>query len=152
MQNKSVFTIGVLLIVFGVIFLLTNFGTLDLSFMWPVIPLFVGIGFILGFIGSRKDYGLLMPGAILVIISLLFFYCNATTWDSMVDLWPIFILAPSVGFFLMYFFGPKEKGLLIPAFILLAVGLVFLMVNTYLGVFWPILLIIAGLVLMTLLI
>lgn len=147
MQNKGVFTIGLVLILFGIIFLLTNLGTLDLSYMWPSIPLLVGVGLILGYLNSRKDYGLLMPGSILVIISLLFFYCNAAGWRQMEYLWPIFILAPSCGFFLMYFCGVREKGLLVPAFILLAIGLIFLMINTYLGVFWPILLIIAGLVL-----
>ena len=147
MQNKGVLTIGVLLIFFGILFLLTNIGTLDLAYMWPIIPFLVGVGFVLGYLNSRKDYGLLLPASILIIISVLLFYCSVAGWWHMGNLWPIFILAPSCGFFLMYLCGPKDKGVLVPAFILLAVGLVFLMINTYLGIFWPILLIVVGLLL-----
>ena len=76
MQNKGVFIIGLLLILFGVIFLLANIEFIDLAKIWPLIPLLVGIGFLISFFQSKKDYGLLMPGSILTIVSLLLFYCN----------------------------------------------------------------------------
>ncbi len=59
-------------------------------------------------------------------------------------LWPFFILAPGLGFVLMYLLGPKEQGLLIPGGILLAVGAFFLFGRTNLDYLWPFLLIAAG--------
>lgn len=65
----------------------------------------------------------------------------------METLWPVFILAPAAGFLAMYFGGTKEQGLLVPAGILSIIGIIFLFVSSGFGDYWPVFLIIAGIVL-----
>ena len=116
---------GIFLIVIGVIFLFGNLSRVGMDYLWPIFPLAVGIMFWVKYFSDRKQFGLLMPGSILVVISLLFIYCNFEGWWRMEYLWPVFILAPACGFFAMYFGGEKDQGLLIPGFILAAIGLLF---------------------------
>jgi len=137
---------GILLIVIGLVFFIGNISRVSMDYLWPVFPLAVGIMFLVGYFNDRKNYGLLMPGSILTVVSLLFFYCNFSGWWHMEYLWPIFILAPASGFFAMYFGGNKDQGLLIPGFILAVVGCVFLFLSSGVGDFWPVFLIAAGII------
>lgn len=135
---------GVLLIVLGGIFLAGNLSPMGMETLWPIFPLAIGLAFIVGYFKNRNNYGLLMPGSILIVVGLLFFYCNFFGWWHMEDAWPIFIMAPAVGFIAMYYGGPREDGLLVPATILFGLGLIFFLVNSGFGDYWPVLLIIAG--------
>ena len=146
-RKKSNLIWGAILIAMGVIFLIGNFSRVGMEALWPIFPLLIGVGFWSGYFRDRKNYGLLMPGSILVVVSLLFFYCNFLGWWHMETLWPVFILAPAVGFITMYFGGAKDQGLLVPAGILGAVGLIFLFLSSGFGDYWPVLLIIAGVLL-----
>ena len=65
----------------------------------------------------------------------------------MTYLWPVFIIGPGIGFFLMYLLGPKEKGMLIPASILTGLGILFMLSKSGIMRYWPILLIVLGIVL-----
>jgi hypothetical protein len=78
----------------------------------------------------------------------MFFYCVFEGWYMMRDIWPLFIVAPGFGFLLMYLFGKKEQGLLIPGGILTAVGLFFLVGTTEYDYLWPIVLIAVGIALL----
>ena len=135
---------GIVLIILGVLLLFGNLSEFGMSRLWPVFPFIVGVGFWIGYFQDRQNHGLLMPGTILVVISLLFLYCNITTWSNMETLWPIFILAPAVGFIAMFLGGNRDKGLLFPSGILTLIGIIFLAITHGLSEFWPILLIIAG--------
>ncbi len=135
---------GVALIVLGIIFLLPNFTALRMRDLWPVFVLGPGLYFSFLFMADRKNYGVLMPATILNVIGILFFVCVIGGWDLMHTLWPLFIIAPGLGFFLMYFFGPREKGLLIPASIVTAVGCFFLIGINDIDYFWPVILIALG--------
>ncbi len=138
---------GIFLILIGCVFLIGNLSQVGMEILWPVFPFAVGLAFWIGYIYDRKNIGLLMPGSILVVISLLFFCCAIFDWWRMETLWPVFIMAPAVGFVAMYFGGKKEQGLLIPAGILFSIGIIFLFVSSGLGDYWPVLLIIAGVLL-----
>ena len=144
---KASTLIGAVLIVLGLLFLGPALGLFTLAIIWPGILLLLGVGFFAGFAASPKAYGLLMPGAILAISSIPFFMCTLSgDWVQMARLWPIFPLSVSVGFFLMYFVGSREKGLLIPAFILLGVGTIAWVLFNYIGYIFPILFIAGGLI------
>ena len=149
-HRGSNFIWGFFLIGMGIIFLIGNLSRVGMESLWPVFPLTVGLAFCVGYFYDRKNYGLLMPGSILIVVSLLFFYCNFTDWWHMETLWPVFILAPAVGFLAMYFGGAKEQGLLIPAGILSGVGIIFLFVTSGFGDYWPLFLILAGVLLILL--
>jgi len=150
MENKARLTPGIILIVLGIIFFLINLDILSMRTLWPGFVLIIGLGFLCSYFASRRNYGLLMPGSILTIIGLLFFYCAFCGWDAMAYLWPIFLIAPAVGLFLMYVFGRRETGLLIPSGILAVLGIIFLSLSPETGVFWPVLLIIMGLIIVIL--
>ncbi len=136
---------GIILIVLGVLFLIANFSDVHLDSLWPIFVLGPGVAFIVLFFRNRKDYGVLMPGTILTVIGILFFICTLTGWDQMQHLWPLFIMAPGLGFIMMYLFGKHERGFLIPAGILTGLGLIFLVDANESDYLWPIVLILIGL-------
>jgi hypothetical protein len=140
---------GVFLIVVGILFLVGNISRAGMEVIWPAFILAVGLAFLVRYFLDRKNTGSLMPAAILIVIGLLFLYCTVFGWWHMEDLWPLFIMAPGVGFVAMYFGGQKDNGLLIPATILIALGMIFLFVNSGLRNFWPVLLILAGILIIT---
>jgi hypothetical protein len=145
MENpKSNMVWGIFLIVIGLVFLIGNISRIGMEILWPAFPLTVGLAFWIGYIFDRKNVGLLMPGSILVIVGLLFFYCAIFGWYRMANLWPLFIIAPAVGFISIYFGGSRDSELLIPAGILAGIGIVFLFISHGLGDYWPVLLILAG--------
>jgi hypothetical protein len=145
-QNNSLVW-GSFLVLTGAVLLVANLSTFDVGDYWPVFIVLGGLAFGVGYLLDRRNYGLLMPASILLVIGLLFLYCSLFEWDAMENLWPVFILAPAVGFIAMYFGGEREKGLLIPAGILSVIGLLFLFMSSGLGDFWPLFLIAAGVLL-----
>ena len=149
-MKRSDMVIGVGLVILGILFLSENFGYIEFDFqnVWPVFVILAGAGFWIGYYQDRKNYGLLMPGTILIIYGLLFFYCSAQGWYLMTDLWPIFILGPGIGFFMMYLMGEQEKSMLIPASILSGIAILFLISHSGFWRYWPVALIIVGIVLM----
>jgi hypothetical protein len=148
-MRTSDFIIGIGLVILGLLFLFENFGYIEFDFgeIWPVFVVLGGVGFWLGFFKDRTNIGLLMPGTILVTYGLLFWYCSAQGWYHMQALWPFFLIGPGIGFFLMYLFGEREKGLLIPAGILTGLGILFMFRYWMYLRYWPVILIILGIVL-----
>ena len=86
-----------------------------------------------------------MPGTILIVYGLVFWYCSADDWYYMQYLWPFFLIGPGMGFYLMYFLAEKEKGLLIPASILVGMGLLFILKFSHILKYWSVILIGTGL-------
>lgn len=120
---------GLVLIVLGVLFLLSNFGAFDLDWetLWTWVIILLGAIFWIGFLLDRSKDGLIMPGTILLVVGIVFNVSARSDWGMMEDLWPFFILAPALGFYLMYLLGKRDRGVLVPAIILTIIGLVFLM-------------------------
>jgi hypothetical protein len=144
-MNKSVIT-GITLIVIGLVFLLPNFiEELTLRELWPVLMLGPGLLFFAAFFADRKSYGLLMPGSILTTLGLLFLYCTIFGWYWMRELWPFYLIGPGIGFLLMYYFGKKETGLLVPGTILTLLGVIFLLSFSAYEYLWPLAIIATGL-------
>jgi hypothetical protein len=145
MKIKDVI-IGVVLITLGILFLLDNLDLIEINFglLWPVLIILAGLFFVVGYLYDRKNYGLLMPATLLITYGLLFWYCVITDWDSMQELWPVFLIGPGLGFYFMYLLGGKEKGLLIPAGILVGLGLIFLLSSGGMLKYWPLILIACG--------
>ena len=135
---------GYILILLGLILLVGNLGYFSLLDLWPLLIVLAGVLFFIQWIRDRENYGLLMPASIMIIIGLLFLYCQHYGWYEMKDLWPIFIMAPGVGFILMYLLGEQEAGLLIPGGIMLAIGILFISSNEWAWRWWPVVLIVVG--------
>jgi hypothetical protein len=137
---------GIILIAIGFIFLGNNLGWFYLEWenIWPLIIIGGGVLFWIGWLANRKEFGLLMPGTILLVYGLMFEYSTINGWYYMDDLWPGFLLGPGLGFFFMYLLGNRERGLLIPAFILIVLAILFWMGNESYRFVWPVLLIVIG--------
>ena len=147
MRSKSVLVVGSVLTLFGVFFLVARFNLFAVDKIWPLILLILGIGFLMAFRIDTRNYGFLMPAAILIVSSLPLFYCAFTSWEKMIGLWPLFLVAPAIGFFLMFAYKPEEQNLLLPAWVLLSVGLLFLLLINFLAQYWPLVLLVLGLLL-----
>jgi len=145
-RNKS---LGLTAIFLGIIFLLENLKIFQFNFIniWPEVVVLVGIGFAVGYFLNRKSLHLIMPATVLIIYGILFSYCNISSWGNMAQLWPILLLAPGFGFFLLYVVAVKEASSLWAGSILFALGLLFLLRHVAYLRYWPALLIIGGVVL-----
>ncbi len=136
---------GIILIVIGILLLLFNLTDLRWHELWPVIFLALGVYFVALFLIDRNAYGVLMPGSIFLFMGGVFLFSSLEGWYHMEMLWPFFMIGPGVGFFLMYLFGKKEKGLLIPGYILTGLGIFFLLIVADWAYLWPLVLIALGL-------
>jgi hypothetical protein len=100
------------------------------------------------FRSKKQNAGLLVPGGILFVLSILFMFEEMTGWYFSGFTWPIYLFAVAFGLFELWLFGGHKFGLLIPIFILSGLGSVFL-VQAVLPMnilsFWPAILIVVGL-------
>ncbi|WP_145324663.1 hypothetical protein [Paenibacillus xylanexedens] len=117
------------LILLGVYLILNQGGSLGpgtiFATFWPtlfVIPL--GLFFHwLYFSMIGRGVGLLVPGGLLLTVGIV---CQiAMLFNNWSTMWPGFILAVAVGLFELYWFGGRNKWLLIPINILMVVSLLF---------------------------
>ena len=143
---------GLILIGLGLVFLLNNFGAVDLDWevLWTWILIVMGVIFWLGFIFDRSKDGLIMPGTILLTIGIVFNISARFDWAILDRLWPFFILAPAFGFYAMFLFGKRDRGILVPAVILTIIGTIFLMGSIpVLKYIWPLFMIGIGVLMIT---
>jgi hypothetical protein len=134
-RHKGTMFIGLVLILVGILYLLNNFGIFQIYFdifdigfifsrFWPLFIIIPGLIFHYSFFTAKTpDAGLLVPGGILLVAG---FTCQLSMlFDLWAYLWPGFMLAVAVGLFELYVFGTREKGLLIPVFILGGLSVIF---------------------------
>ncbi len=134
-RHRGTMIIGLVLIILGVLFLLSNFGIFQIYFdifdigflfsnFWPLFLIIPGAIFHYSYFTAKTpDAGLLVPGGILLVAG---FTCQISMlFDLWAYMWPGFMLAVAVGLFELYLFGTREKGLLIPVFILGGLSLIF---------------------------
>ncbi len=161
-MRRGSFIPGLILIVIGGWFLASNLGVRlpDLSALWPAFPLIGGLAAILDhFRGGRRDSGKIFVGVAAAGVGAFFFLftLGRLEWAQMGDYWPVFVLIGSAAFFAQWLADPARRGLLVPAAIALAVGLIFLpetrrflnpAVTEQLIQFWPLALIVIGLLIL----
>ncbi|MEK0313388.1 hypothetical protein [Cohnella sp. 56] len=122
--------LGPILLLVGVYLLLRgdfHIGTGSIfTYFWPtlfVLPLGVFFHWLYFSVLGRRGVGVLVPGGVLLTV---FGVCQIAmllnNWGMM---WPGFILAPAVGLFELYWFGGRNKWLLIPINILSFLSLLF---------------------------
>ncbi len=148
MKNNNMFP-GIILIGLGATMLANRFGliSLGIELFWPLFLLIPGLMFEISYFTTGRNAGTLVPGGILTVYGLLFFFNILTKWSFMDSLWPIFILGPAVGLFQLYLFGDRSRGVLIASAILGTLSLVFLSFSLFgfaLDYLAPVLLILLG--------
>ena len=121
--------------------------------MWPIFPTLVGAAFLLGFVLRPSAYGLVLPGAITVLVGLFFFAftLGPLHWGQMEQLWPVFPLIVGLSFVAMWVASLlRYWGLLVPGFLGISTGVLGLSLTaTPLGeivgmVGWPVVFLATG--------
>nr|WP_205516517.1 hypothetical protein [Paenibacillus sp. SYP-B3998] len=126
---------GVFLVLLGIL-LFSSRGTVMepgsvFGYFWPslfVIPLGILLHWLYFYATQRQGVGMLIPGGILLVggaicqVSMLF-----DIWSYM---WPGFPLAVAFGLLEFYWFGNRNRWILIPVFILGSVSLIFFTIFT----------------------
>ena len=144
-MKKSKVYIGAFLIILGCLFLLEKVGlNINFGFYWPVVLLIPGIIFWVSFYQDkeRKSSALLIPGTILIIYSLYFFFNQMYDYSYAGETSFIFTFGVALGFFAAYYFDKvKKKGYMITAWILSGAALINLLSTTTQWEWWPILII-----------
>ena len=117
-MRKSNSTIGGLLVIIGGLLLAARFLfnkpliSLGPDDFWPMIILLAGAGFELAYYVTLRAPGLLVPGGILTICGLLFFFETATNWRFAAYTWPVYLFSVAVGLFQLFLHSGRPKGLL----------------------------------------
>lgn len=146
-RNISSMINGGILIALGCIFLAYNLYDFDVETYWPLFFLIPTVLCLGAFVSNRRNAGALVPVGIFVIMGSMFQYCELEGWYHMEWMWPGFLLGPGVGLFMFYLVN-RERALLIPAGILTGLSVIFFLSNSPYSDYWPLLLIIAGGILM----
>ena len=90
------------LLVLGVFFFLRNFGCFAVDYyfydfrdFWPVFMIAFGLGFIVLFLFKRDDWGVLIPGGVLLFFGIIFFLnvLDVLYWRNITDFWPVILIA-----------------------------------------------------------
>lgn len=124
------FVFGIALIIIGALLLIMKFTDLSMNWqiIWPMIVIAVGL-FLLA--GVSKDRGVTFPATIVIGVGILFLIHNSGIMPYTFDvLWPFFPIIVGIAFIVLYFADKQDTGVLIPASILLAIGTIFLSINT----------------------
>lgn len=155
-MNSQSKVLGFILVIIGILAILSQFfhiSIFNISNFWFLFILVPGLCFEVAYFSRRKEPGLLVPGGILTVLGLLFFFESMTGWRFAAVTWPIYPLAVATGLFQLYWFGGKEKALLIPVGILTIVPLLGITAQIFGSIFYwlnnsllvPIVLIVFGL-------
>ncbi|MDP5273126.1 hypothetical protein [Chengkuizengella axinellae] len=127
-MGKNRFTMGLLIIVIGILLILFKMDTFDFlfDFSWPFIFLLISIIFHVLFFMRIFPSGILIPSGILGTYGLLFIFLHFTQWGHLQYLWPVFILGVAIGLFEFYALDRNhEKGVLTAATVLTIIACVF---------------------------
>ncbi len=167
-QNRGGLVTGIILILFGALFLLFNvadraFEALDIGFrmwrLWPMVVVLIGLAFyspiFIWWKERQNVIGFAMPGTIFLVNGLLLLYQIVSgDWDSWAYAWAFEPIAVGLGLLMMYVLGNREQGVLIAAGIVGGIGLLFLIIfgsmfgGLLVSIIGPLLLVGAGLVLL----
>lgn len=148
---------GLVLIALGAWFLVRALGVElpGMAALWPIFPTIVGLSMFVGWFFAPKthgSHGVIIPAVINFLVGVFFFGFTFSIfpWSDMAILWPVFPLIVGVAFFVAWIFsGFRDWGLLVPAGIVSAVGIVGMGFTTFGQVeavstllrYWPVLLI-----------
>lgn len=131
MRKKTGVTWGIILISFGVLFLVGNF----IKQSWPLIMVAVGVAFLLAAL-LNKAGGLAIPGMISLSLGLILAWqANSHQWSSWYYLWPFVTAALGAGLVIARLLGSGGKKLVLVGWLWLISGIV-LAAGTYYWVYF----------------
>ena len=157
-KKKSSIFPGLMLILIGSIILFNKLfpGVLDWRHIYPLILVILGLLMISSvYFKNKSDKGAVFPGTILFLIGLFFLLRNfgLVEYYYVREVWPIFIIIFGLAFLALFIAKPSDPGNLIPAGILLFLGVVSLLNKLFIidlkvwdivADFWQVILIVIG--------
>lgn len=155
-RNRTTLVLGVLLILAGVYFVLVNVvpgfaDLININFAWPAIVMLVGAGLlVLGLLTGTAD--LAVPAFIVAGIGGILYYQNySSNWGSWSYMWTLIPGFSGLGMLAAWLLGAREKYSVRSALDTVGTSLVLFVIFgaifgafKNLGPYWPILLIVAG--------
>lgn len=121
---------GVLMILFGLSVLL-GFQTpraMNPLNWWPMLLILSGLSFERGALDSdQRNPGLAVPAGVLLVWGGVLLIGSLIGWHWLSRIWPLFLAGPAVGLFQLYWLeGRKNRGILVPVWLLGGLCLFFL--------------------------
>lgn len=114
-RDKGAVFPGTILILVGAFFFLWKHYYLPwyMDEMWPVFPFIVGFAFFILFLFNPRDWGVLIPAAILIFISAIFFADNTgffpwSAWHIIGQTWPVILIV--IGIIILVSHGRKKAS------------------------------------------
>jgi len=155
-RTRTNLILGILLILAGVYFVLVNVvpgfaDIIGITFSWPVIVMLVGAGLlVIGLLTGAPDMA--VPAFIVAGIGGILYYQNTTgNWGSWAYMWTLIPGFTGLGMLAAWLFGDRKKHTLrssldsiVTSFVLFVVFGAFFGAFRNLGPYWPVLLIVAG--------
>lgn len=134
-----------LLILSGIALLLEGKGFIPtIHNLWPIFLLITGTGLTILFYTNKKDTGLVFLGSFMILLSILFFYLNFTSWAQLERLWPLFITLIGISTLLCYSYN-RKKIFMVIGLLGILLSAAFILIFSISVELWPISLIIVGL-------
>ncbi|TDI96460.1 MAG: hypothetical protein E2O76_11850 [Caldithrix sp.] len=99
-EKGAIFPATVLLIL-GLFFALRNFDIFSFDYyfyyvqdFWPIFLVAFGSGFVALFFVRSEDWGVLIPGGVLLFLGMVFFLRNSgfIYWQDFADYWPVVLI------------------------------------------------------------
>ncbi|MCB0278409.1 MAG: hypothetical protein KDD94_02850 [Calditrichaeota bacterium] len=128
-KNSSGYSIGLAFIIFGSLFILKDIDLIRFHWdeFWPIVPSLIALTIWINFLMNPRKYDLLMPATILTVYSALFWSVLFIDRLYFSDLWPVFLLGPALGFWLLQLSPYSPRNYLVPALILTGLAVIFLL-------------------------
>ncbi len=130
--------LAVILIITGIVVTLENFMFLNgISRHWPALLLVLGTGFtLLYFQKQKQDQVLIWLGTFILLLGLFFYYLNFSTWKSLSNEWPVFLLIIGISF-IPVAASRKKMIYVLSSLSFITLFLIFFMVFKVSAKLWP---------------
>ncbi|MFQ6114727.1 MAG: LiaI-LiaF-like domain-containing protein [bacterium] len=101
-KDKGAAFPATVLLVLGLFFFFRNFAYFSVDYYfydfeeyWPIFLIAFGLGFIVLYFFKPEDWGVLIPGGVLLFFGALFFLRSAGIfyWRDFADFWPLILIA-----------------------------------------------------------
>lgn len=131
-------------IIIGTAIILENYSLISGAIkLWPLLPLTIGAGFAMLFFERKSDPAIIWIGSFLILLAILFYCLNCSSWSSLSTLWPIFLGIIGLSFLVTNIFV-KNIIFLYLSILFIALFLTFYFIFAVSLKMWPISLVVFG--------